>query len=396
MDLRVLFLCKVHPTEGGGAELRTWEIARRLQRSGMDVTILTTEPRSGAESLPMEDNVQFEFLPSTIALELRIPRLRFLAQRLQFYLSRHPIFEQLISREKIDIVHFDMSPFVPLHAYRVSTHEKIPKVVTIHNLRGGLSGWLRSYGALGAGGFVGESSLLRGRLHFDRIISPSRWLIEELRDHVGLNRLRWVPNGVDTTVFQPLPLDLAAGGPGPVRFLWVGRFVALKGYKTLLRAFSRLTGGGYRAHLTLAGGGPGFRAAQVLSQHLGLARYTSFLGHVPHAQMPTILAEADVFVLPSRTEGLSVALLEAISCGLPVIVSDIPGNREVAKNSFSLFFAPTDEDGLLREMVRMVEEGDQRLAMGPRARQFAVDKLSWESISEDCRTLFEECVEQVD
>lgn len=134
--------------------------------------------------------------------------------------------------------------------------------------------------------------------------------------------------GVDLDRFTPAQDRVAAkhaiGLSGPV-VISVGALIPRKGQALLIQALPALPD----ATLLLAGAGPELSACQALANTLGVVDRVRFLGSVPHAELPALLAAADVMALPSASEGLANAWVEALACGTPVVISDAGGAREL-------------------------------------------------------------------
>jgi glycosyltransferase involved in cell wall biosynthesis len=105
----------------------------------------------------------------------------------------------------------------------------------------------------------------------------------------------------------------------------VGALIPRKGQRFVIEALTRLPD----ALLLLAGQGPDEPALRGLAVQLGVAERVRFLGPVPHAELPIVLNAADVFVLPSASEGLANAWVEALACGTPLVTTPIPGAQEL-------------------------------------------------------------------
>ena len=112
--------------------------------------------------------------------------------------------------------------------------------------------------------------------------------------------------------------------PGRLRVASVGSLIRRKGYDVLIEAMARARS---RAaiDLRIAGAGPELAALREQAARLDLSDQVEFAGELPPAQVPLFLEGADVFVLPSRSEGRPNAVIEALAAGLPVISSDLPG-----------------------------------------------------------------------
>lgn len=135
--------------------------------------------------------------------------------------------------------------------------------------------------------------------------------------------------GLDRSVFRPLDraeararLNLPADAP---LLATVGALIPRKGQAFAIEALSQVPD----AHLLLAGAGGDEAALRARAAALGLAERVHFLGAVPHGELPWVLSAADVFVLPTASEGLANAWVEALACGTPVVTTPIPGAQEL-------------------------------------------------------------------
>lgn len=133
--------------------------------------------------------------------------------------------------------------------------------------------------------------------------------------------------GVDLDRFVPAPDRTAAkaalGLSGDI-VISVGALIPRKGQNLLIRALPFLPD----VFLLLAGAGPA-DALRKLAEEQGVAERVRFLGSVPHDQLPQYLAAADVMALPSASEGLANAWVEALACGTPIVISNAGGAKEL-------------------------------------------------------------------
>jgi L-malate glycosyltransferase len=182
-----------------------------------------------------------------------------------------------------------------------------------------------------------------------------------------------IPSGVDTDVFRPsADRDDAKRrlGLAPERPVigTVGRLEPRKGTATLLAAFAALRGAGRDADLVVVGDGPLRADLERDADRLGIAAEVRFLGD--RADVLGVLAALDVFVLPSRTEGMSNALLEAMAAALPVVATAVGGTPEVVSDGASgLLVAPDDPVAMTRAIERVLADVALRASLGAAARQ---------------------------
>jgi glycosyltransferase involved in cell wall biosynthesis len=171
----------------------------------------------------------------------------------------------------------------------------------------------------------------------DAIVAVSRDLMERV---VALGadarRVRVIYDGVDTELFHPGPRDEARVRlarelelRGPV-VLFIGNLVPVKGLEVLIDAFVRLAGQGVAFTGLLIGQGPLRSRLESQVTRRGLRDRVRLLGPRPHEQLPDWYRAADLFVLPSHSEGVPIVLLEAAACGTPYVASRVGGIPEIA------------------------------------------------------------------
>jgi glycosyltransferase involved in cell wall biosynthesis len=187
-----------------------------------------------------------------------------------------------------------------------------------------------------------------------------------------------VENGVDTRLFTPPDVPRKSE---VLEILCVGRLIERKGQHHLLRALANLNKEAGRAHLTLVGTGDAGPRLRRMAEELGLEDDVTFAGVVPPERMPAVYRSADVFVLPSENEGMSLALLEAMASGLPVIVTDTGGTAELVREGVNgCVVRWGDVDALTRAAAGLMRDLEARGRMGIASRaaaeQFSVEQVS--------------------
>lgn len=195
-------------------------------------------------------------------------------------------------------------------------------------------------------------------------------------------RISIIPNGVD------IP-PLASGGKKNFEVVYVGNFsqgAALKGFDVLLKAWGKICHELPEARLTMIGGGD--RTAWVrMAGDLGCADSISFVGTVPDPG--PFYSRASIFVLPSRHEGMSNALLEAQSWGLPAVVSDIPGNSAVVDDGVTGKIVPVgDAQALATALLELLQDPEMIVRMGIAARERMVRLFSRSAVSDQLAALY--------
>ena len=195
-----------------------------------------------------------------------------------------------------------------------------------------------------------------------------------------------IANGVDLGAFEQ-----AASIPdaGPLRILCVARLIERKGQRHLIQAVRNLRDQGVDASLELVGTGDAQTDCEALVRQLDMAEHVRFAGYVPREQIAQRYAAAHVFVLPSFNEGMSVATLEAMAAGLPVVVTRTPGMAElVIEEQNGLTFDWADVNALTGHLRRLANDRALARQMGAASRERA-RKFTWEGASTQYLQVFQ-------
>ena len=216
-------------------------------------------------------------------------------------------------------------------------------------------------------------------------------LVEELG--VSRDRIKQIPNGVDCTLFKLRPNKQP--GQGGWKILYVGRYDPAKGIGVLLDAAARLCAAGHDIQVTLVGGsastgrGESFRRQ---ASELKLQDRVRFLDEVPSAELPRHMGEADLFVLPSFSEGLPLVLVEALASGLPVVVTPCGGPEEVVREDESVgrlaqVGDPVDLERQIAHVIAHYDDYDRQAI-----RQFARERYDYRTIASSIKDVYDEVV----
>ena len=194
-------------------------------------------------------------------------------------------------------------------------------------------------------------------------------------DGIDPVRVVVVPNGVPD-IASPSGRDRSRSGD-EVRIGCVSRLSREKGVDVLMEAFRRVASAHSGARLVLVGDGLERAALEAMSRQFGLDARVQFLGM--RDDVPEILRDVDVFVLPSRTEGLPMALLEAMAAGLPIVATAVGGVPEAIRDEEAgLLVPPENPDAMARAILRLASDEAlrKRLAGGARKTFLARYELS--------------------
>lgn len=212
----------------------------------------------------------------------------------------------------------------------------------------------------------------------DGLISVSNYLKDECNDALKLSReIKVIHNFVDTDNFKPKKdkkFREKFAAPNEKIVLHISNMRTLKRVTDVIVAFA-LVEKKLPCRLVMVGEGPETSKAKALCEKLKITDKVSFLGERIH-RVP-IINVADVFLLPSEFESFGLAALEAMSCGIPCIITKNGGTNELVREGVDGFFIrPGDIDDIADKLLTLLANEELCLAMGERARQSAVDQFA--------------------
>jgi glycosyltransferase involved in cell wall biosynthesis len=349
------------PATYGGIERHVEEIGARLVARGHEVRVYTrshytehTGPHRGIECVAR---------PSLHTKHFDTPT--------------HSLISSLdVLLKRVDLVHYHaLGPSALAWLPRVFG---IPTVVTLHGLD-----WEREkWGPM-------ATYLLRHceypAIHCpDRTIAVSKTLQRYFEDKY-LIRPIYIPNGVNPPVRQSAEA-LARWGLGPGDyFLFVGRLTPEKGAHLLIEAYERLKPG---RKLVIAGGSA-FTDTYVEELRAAAGDNVIFTGYVHGEDLEALWSHAYAVTLPSTLEGLSIALLEAVSYGRCVLISDIPENLEVVEDAAPAFHSK-DVDDLVRALGELDQDPDRVRFFEREVTERIAHRFTWDTVVGQLEALYAE------
>ncbi|MBJ6123284.1 glycosyltransferase [Sphingomonas mollis] len=231
-----------------------------------------------------------------------------------------------------------------------------------------------------------------GLTHVDRLIAVSDAVADSHRQAELGNRLTTIPNGVVPPPASTRPRATLrrywALDDGPV-LLMAARFAEQKGHRLILDAMPAIRAVHPHATLLLAGDGPlKWTIAREIAG-CGLAGSVRMLGQ--RDDMPDLMAAADLLVLPSRFEGLSLVALEAMAAGLPIVASDAPGNAEMLEHGRSGWLTPAgDADAFAATVIDALADRDRLRAVAIAASDHQRDHYDADRMIRDTAAIYAE------
>ncbi len=382
--MRILAVNYEYPPLGGGAGNATAHIGRELAALGADVTVMT----SAFSGLPKYESFDGLTIRRVPVIRRRPDRctppemMTFLGSALTaaLRLSKH-------IRPEVTLAFFGI-PSGPV-GLALKKRYGVPFVVS---LRGG-----------DVPGFQPYDLALYHRLLGWAIRSVWRRAEAVVANSTGLKMLaeasasdvpiRMIPNGVDTDRFRPLTENRNGGR---VRLGFVGRLVYQKGLDVLLQALALLpVETDWR--LEIVGDGDSRKHLETMAHDLDLYGKVHFAGWKERSELPGIYRQIDLFVLPSRDEGMPNVVLEAMASGLPVIASRVAGNEELVIEGQTGYLTPSEDPAALsRVLAESIGNTELRQQMGRAGRALVEARYTWRRVAEAYLELMARCIEDRD
>ena len=364
--MRLLLINYEYPPVGGGAANATWEIARALVQLGHEPVVLTAR-YSGR--LPDAAN------PGIKVIE--VPAVRRFTDRCTtwematFVASATVRVRRLLRQGRIEgMIAFFSIPCGPV-AWWGWRGTKIPYVVSLRggDVPGNEPSLARTHRLL--------RPLRHAVLRHSRAIVANSDGLKAAAEAADPFPVQVIPNGVDTEFWSPAP---SPPPPTPFRFLFVGRLQPQKNVGWLLDCFAELTEDATLPpwELHVVGDGPLSGELKTQATRLGLAPRVHWHGWLAKADLRTVYRSAHVLLNPSSYEGMPNTVLEAMSCGLPVIASNVAGNDAVVIDGKTGVLSPLEGSAEWVDSLRKLC-GEPTIAAhyGATGRQKVTHSHSW-------------------
>lgn len=380
------------PTQKGvGKGSFVYELARRMTTE-FDVFVLTPY-LEGAKEQEIWDGVhitRYKFLPwskhSIFSHDGMLPSLQ---QHKLYWLSIPFLLysqllhlQRLLKQEGITLIHAHW--LIPQGAiaviYKLLFNRRIKIVTTIHG--GDIFSFQRKV-------FIPLKKFILDRI--DRVTVVSKAIEKEIRK-LGYQKDVYIyPMGVDTRMFHPTRHNqqfLATFGKKDQYLLFVGRLTEKKGVSYLIEAMPEVIKQCPNTILLIAGYGVLEQRLIELVQQLKIEKYVVFLGKVPHHELPTLFASADIFIGPSilathgDREGFGLVFAEAMSCGTLVITTDLAAMEDIiSDNETGFIVKQKDSKELAYKICYVCNHAAELNDIRFKAREHITRNFEWEMIA---------------
>ena len=368
-----LILSSYHPYFGG-VEEHARHVARHLRDEGVAVEIWTVD-RGEHLGVQQVDGITVRYLPTPLPARAAGALVRFGI--------RGPgalwAWVRAVRRFRPDVLHVHCFGPNGLYALALARLTRIPLVVSSH-------GETR----MDAHGVFEQSALLRRGLRDALQVSAhvtgcAQGVVNELRSEWGAPMgTEVVPNGVELPTESTIPA--VATGPARPVMLAAGRMERVKGFDLLIEAVSRLD---TSVRLNLVGDGAVRGELEAQVRDLGLEDRVMFLGRRESAEVTSLMAKADVVVVPSRYEPFGIVCLEAWASGTPLVATNRGGPADFVTDGVDgLLVDPEDVEALAERIRRVLRDGGLADALAAAGRR-RVQDFSWSRVTDAYRSIYE-------
>jgi glycosyltransferase involved in cell wall biosynthesis len=359
--MRIMIVTQTYQA-GNGQAVFTIHLAENLAQCGHQVMVVTASDRMKSYS-SIQNGVQVE----------RVAALHMSIIHPAIYITPFPAprVKQIFREFQPEVVHIQDHYFLCSSAAKEARGQNLPVIGTNHFLPENLLPFFRNLPHLQRLASIPLWTMMLAVFNkLDMVTVPSETAARILRAQKIPILVHAISNGVDTDRFHPDPKIDRAGirrkynlSPEQAIILYIGRLDGEKRLETLLDAISLLP----RNDFQLAIGGFGlygqFLRKQV--QSLGLEGRVVFIGFVPQEELSSVINSADIFVMPSPQELQSIATLEAMACGKPILAADARALPELVKPGVNGYlFQPNNAEDAARRMDLILNERSRWASMG--------------------------------
>jgi glycosyltransferase involved in cell wall biosynthesis len=407
--LKLALVTRRYPPSIGGAEKVLSYLANALAALEAEVTVVTSqvpEPKPAAKTqAPLEISGPIMGEEELGCAQLKIVRLK--TSRLRFWGTWRYMrnLKRWFRSNPVDLAYVSMLKHDAYVVVRAGEELGFPVILRPEGA--GATGdiaW-QSWGNFGrliglrcrrATAFITISAAVEQELEQAWQTGTMRrsWLRKESYDSAVSPRIVTIPNGVPVSSHV---WSIRSDWQKSPRAVFLGRLAIEKGLDSLIEAWPLVRQNYPNSRLILIGDGPERANLETSARRLGLklgpGQDVEFRGTLCDATRA--LEEADLFVLPSREEGMSIALLEAMALGMPLVASAIPGNRQLVADKVEGRLAPLDDpESLARAIVEQWGNFDRAVEMGRAARSRVEREFSIQAVARKHLALFQEILRE--
>ncbi len=400
--MKIAYLSASYPPYPGGIGVAAQYLAREMVRNGHEATVFTPQYK-GAETASVVDGVNIHYLKPVFQYGNAgfLPQLKKLLRGFDVVHCYYPFFGGL---EVAAYAKSRGAKFALVVHHEMDTHGEgfLKRVFKAHEIY--LMPWVLrqtdTFAVLSQDYFdhspFAQMLKKKNRPACNATCPKLLHRCRRVRSIAGRPRVAIIPNGVDVELFKPTTKHASCHEiPRLILVAGLDRAHYFKGVPVLISAIRLLKDRGISVVATIVGEGDMCKEYEQFARDESVNDRIEFAGLVTHDKLPALLNGQDIFIMPSvaPTESFCIAAAEAQACGLPAIVSDLPGLRQtigVGETGFS--FPVGSITGLADAITKFIEDKEmyERFSVAARARM--VERFSWQQVAKMALDTYEQAL----
>lgn len=377
--MRILIVSHEYPPIGGGGANACFFLSREYVKNGHEVTILT----SSFHNLP-----RIEIVDGVEIIRVRAFRKQetksTLVEMFSYLVSAFIKANQLASKRDYDICHvFFGIPSGPI-GFWLKKRYTIPYVVRLGG--GDIPGAQKRYAFVYK---VIGMPLRKIWKEADAVVANSEGLLQRARKFSELGKFKIISNGIDIAFFNRDSYDYRKRDE--IRILFVSRLIEGKRIQYIIPMMQTINDKlpEKRVYLDIVGDGPYRSALENVVRKCNTQEFVKFYGQKNKTELLEFYSQADLFILPSISEGMPNVVLEAMAMSLPVIMTPCEGSKELVTDNGIITSIESFQDALLELLC----DEKKRKSMGINSRSNILKYFTWDVAAEKYMTLFAEIIQ---
>ncbi len=375
--MKILIISHEYPPIGGGGANACMNLAREYGEAGHIVNIVTVW-YEGTEELSFEGKVTIHRVKSKRAC---VDHSSF-SEMLDFLIKAKPVVKKLEKEIHYDICQvFFGIPSGPLGLYLKKRYD-LSYVIRFGG--GDIPGAQKRFALI----YTGLTPVIKSIWkNADALVANSKGLKDRAERFYDKKEIKIIPNGVN---LLKAPEHEVIKNDDEIVLLFVSRLIEGKGVQDIIPLMKEISEAclrnGKKVILRIVGDGPYRGELEKIAMKVGVDSLVEFVGQKSKDELSAYYIGSDIFVFPSRSEGMPNAVLEAMAYGLPVVMTPCEGSDELIHgNGFVC-----EVDGFKEKILELISSYSLRNTLGNKSRELAKKSFSWERAVEEYISLFEE------
>lgn len=360
--MKILVVSHEFPPIGGGGANACYFLTKGLVEKGHEVTVVT----ANYQNMPREEKINGVDIIRVNAIRQHKEHCSF-KEMLSYLMKAYPVAKKLHKKEKFDncLVFFGI-PSGPI-GYLLKKKYKLPYVIRFGG--GDIPGFQERFTKVYK--VIAPAIKLIWK-NADALVANSQGLKDMALDFYHKKDFEIICNGVDTEMFYPIEKKKS----DEFKILFVSRLIERKGLQFIIPQLQKIQESTERKiRLIVVGDGPYRTELEQLVKEYHVEDIVQFEGQKDKSEIVSYYQNADLFILPSAKEGMPNVVLEAMACGLPIVMTPCEGSKELIGENGKVVSVQEFE----KEIEKIVSNDDIRKAMARESRRRVEEEFSWNS-----------------